>query len=130
MSRAAGLGGRDGRGGFTLIEVVGAFVIFAVGVLMVIQLSFATSVQMRYAGVSSALALRAAERLDSLEAEPFSSLSPGTVDDTVVVSGLTYDRSVVLTRMTPVLMRVEVTFEPDGGEGPSYQATSYISEVW
>jgi hypothetical protein len=110
--------------------VVGAFVIFSVGVLMVIQLSSATSMQMRYAGVSSTLALRAAERLDSLEAEPFSGLTPGTVDDVLVVSGLSYDRSVVLTLLTPVLMRVEVTLEPSDGEGPSYQATSYLSEVW
>ena len=123
-----GLDGR--RRGFTFIEVVGALVVFAFGVLMVIRLSTATSTQMRYAGVSSALALRAAERLDSLAAEPFSSLAAGSHADIVVVSGLDYDRTVVLTRLTPLLMRVDVTLQPRGTEGPSYQVTSYVSEVW
>ena len=118
------------RSGFTFIEVVGALVVFAFGVLMVIRLSTATSTQMRYAGISSALALRAAERLDSLAAEPFSSLSVGSDADVVVVSGLDYDRTVVLTQLTPLLMRVEVTLQPRGSEGPSYQVTSYVSEVW
>ncbi len=118
------------RGGFTLIEVVAAFVVFAVGVLMVIRLSTATSTQMRYAGISSALALRAAERLDSLGAEPFSSLVAGSDVDVVVVSGLDYDRTVSLTRLSPLLMRVDVTLRPRGSEGPSYQVTSYVSEVW
>lgn len=129
MIRSARIaGGR--RGGFTLIEVVGAFVVFAVGVLMVIRLSTATSTQMRYAGISSALALRAAERLDSLAAEPFSSLVAGSDADVVVVSGLDYDRTVSLTRLSPLLMRVEVALRPRGSEGPTYQVTSYVSEVW
>ncbi len=85
---------RERREGFTLIEVVAALVIFSVGVLMVIRLSTASTTQMRYAGVSSALALRAAERLDSLEAEPFASLTPGTEADTFLVSGLSYGRGV------------------------------------
>ena len=130
MSPEAPPRARGGERGFTLIEVVGAFVIFAVGVLMVIQTSGATSTQMRNAGVSSALALRAAERLDSLEAEPFSALTPGTDADTVVVSGLVYDRTVVLTALTPLLMRVDVSLEPADGEGPDYEVTSYVAEVW
>lgn len=118
------------RSGFTFIEVVGALVVFSFGVLMVIRLSTATTTQMRYAGISSALALRAAERLDSLAAEPFASLTVGTDADIVVVSGLEYDRTVLLTQLTPLLMRAVVTLRPRGSEGPSYEVTSYVSEVW
>ncbi|MEX0836819.1 MAG: prepilin-type N-terminal cleavage/methylation domain-containing protein [Gemmatimonadota bacterium] len=118
------------RGGFTLIEVVAALVIFSVGVLMVIRLSTASTTQMRYAGVSSALALRAAERLDSLEAEPFASLTPGTDADTFVVSGLSYARVVTLTSLTPLLARVEVALTPVDGQGPTLATTSYVAETW
>lgn len=122
--------GHGWRDGFTLIEVVAALVIFSVGVLMVIRLSTASTTQMRYAGVSSALALRAAERLDSLEAEPFASLSPGTWTDVFVVSGLRYERTVTLTGLTPLLARVEVTLTPLDGQGPTLTTTSYVSESW
>ena len=61
-------------GGFTLIEVIGALVIFSVGVLMVIQVSGALGTQMRYAGARSELSTMAGERLDSLESLPIASL--------------------------------------------------------
>jgi len=115
--------------GFTLIEVIGALVIFSVGVLMVIRLTTATGTQMRYAGVSSELAVRASERLDSLEAAPFASLVMGVETDALTVSGLAYQRSVTLTRITPLLAQVEVTLTPVD-DGPSYAATSYVAEVW
>lgn len=117
------------RAGFTLIEVIGALVIFSVGVLMVIRLTTAMSSQMRYAGVSSELAVRAAERLDSLEATSFASLVMGIEADTLDVSGLAYQRNVTLTRITPLLAQVEVTLTPVE-EGPSYAATSYVGEIW
>lgn len=129
MSEPAVLAERR-RDGFTLIEVVAALVIFSVGVLMVIRLSTASTTQMRYAAVSSALALRAAERLDSLEAEPFASLTPGPETDTFVVSGLGYERVVTLTSLTPLLARVEVTLTPVDGQGPTLTTTSYVAGAW
>jgi prepilin-type N-terminal cleavage/methylation domain-containing protein len=66
------------RAGFTLIEVIGALVIFSVGVLMVIQVSGALGTQMRYAGIRSELAVHANQRLDSLHAEAFASVATGT----------------------------------------------------
>lgn len=116
--------------GFTLIEVIGAFVIFAVGVLMVMRVSTAATTQMRYAGISSALALHAAERLDSLDATLFGSLSAGTEVDTLLVSGLAYERAVTVTPLTALLIRFDAVLTPTEGVGPSYQATSYVSEVW
>jgi Tfp pilus assembly protein PilV len=127
--RVPGLGSRRRDGGFTLIEVIGAFVIFSVGVLMVIRVSSVSGIQMRYAGVSSELAVRAGERLDSLDAAPFGSLVMGEQTDMFTASGLQYQRSVTLTQITPLLARVDIEITPVT-QGPTYTMTSYVSETW
>jgi prepilin-type N-terminal cleavage/methylation domain-containing protein len=116
--------------GFTLIEVIGALVIFSVGVLMVVQVSSALGTQMRYAGVRSELAVHAAARLDSLEAEPYASVSPGTSLDTLSVMGIEYECTVTVAQLTPVLKRIDVTLASTGGEGPSHDVTSYVGASW
>jgi len=116
--------------GFTLIEVIGALVIFSVGVLMVMQLSGALGTQMRYAASRSEISVLGGERLDSLEATPFDSLSTGTTTDTITVEGVSYERQVVISQVTPVLYQIVVTLTPIGASGPSYSATSYTSAPW
>lgn len=116
--------------GFTLIEVIGALMIFSVGVLMVIQVSGALGVQMRYAGVRSEIAVLANERLDSLESAPLDSISAGTTRDTLIVQGLSYERLVVITSVTAVLAKIDVTLSPVDSIGPSHAVTSYTSAVW
>jgi len=116
--------------GFTLIEVIGALVIFSVGVLMVIQVSGALGTQIRYAGVRSELSAMASERLDSLESLPIASLTPGTTVDTVTVSGIDYVCTVVITSTTPVLSRLDVSLASVDGGGPSHYVTSYATEPW
>ncbi len=116
--------------GFTLIEVIGALVIFSVGVLMVMQVGGALTTQMRYAGARSEIVVLANEVLDSLEAMPLGSVTAGNALDTVNVQGWSYQRSLTVTDLTPVLSRVEVELTPLDGTGPSYAATSYTSAVW
>jgi prepilin-type N-terminal cleavage/methylation domain-containing protein len=116
--------------GFTLIEVIGALVIFSVGVLMVVQLSGALGVRMRYAGARSELVVFANERLDSLAAEPFTALTPGTYLDTLVAEGTSFQSTVTIASVTPVLKRVDVSIAPIGGQGPSHTVTSYASAPW
>lgn len=123
-------GRRAARGGFTLIEVVGALVVFSVAVLMVMGVSGATATQMRYAGIVSELAVRASERLDSLDAEPFGALVFGEDEDTLTVSGIDYRRAVTLTRLTPLLAQVDIDLAPMDGAGPSYALNSYVGAVW
>ena len=115
---------------FTLIEVVGALVIFSLGVLMVLQTSGALGTQMRYAGIRSELAVLVNERLDSLEATPLDSLTTGTARDTLAVQGLSYERVVTITPLTAVLARVQVSMAPVDSVGPSHAVTSYTSAVW
>ena len=116
--------------GFTLIEVIGALVIFSVGVLMVIQVSGALGVRMRYAGARSEIVVFANERLDSLAAEAFTSLTAGTVLDTLIAEGMSFQSTVAVSVVTPVLKRIDVSISPIGGEGPSHSVTSYASAVW
>lgn len=117
-------------GGFTLIEVIGALVIFSVGVLMVMQVGGALTTQTRYAGTRSELVVLANERLDSIAALPLASITTGTTDDTVAVQGWSYQRVVTITVLTPVLARIDVTLARVDGAGPAYSVTSYTSDVW
>ena len=117
-------------GGFTLIEVMGALLIFSMGVLMVLQLSAALGIQIRYAAVQSEIVVLANERLDSLEATPFDSLSIGTAADTTAVEGFSYEREAVISEITPVLYMIVVTLTPLNDDAPSYSVTSYMSAVW
>jgi prepilin-type N-terminal cleavage/methylation domain-containing protein len=120
--------GSGPRRGFTLIEVVGALVIFSVGVIMVLQLTGALSRQMEYAAKSSELVVRAQERLDSLEALPFDSITVGTRQDTLTVRGVRFVRQAVVTSVTALLRRIDVTVTPlTAGQGPSVSATSYAT---
>ena len=116
--------------GFTLIEVIGALVIFSVGVLMVMQVSGALGIQMRYAGARSEIVVLANERLDSLEAAPLASLSTGTTQDTLTVQGLPYERTITITSITAVLAKIEVSLVSIDGDGPSHSVTSYTSAAW
>ncbi|MDA0328199.1 MAG: hypothetical protein O2958_04235 [Gemmatimonadetes bacterium] len=113
-----------------MIEVIGALVIFSVGVLMVMQVGGALSTQTRYAGARSQIVALANEQLDSIEATPFDSITAGTKLDTVVVQGWSYRRTVVVTALTPVLARIEVTLATVDSSGPSHAVTSYTSAVW
>jgi prepilin-type N-terminal cleavage/methylation domain-containing protein len=118
------------RDGFTLIEVVGALVIFSVGVLMVMRVGSTLTTQMRWSGARSEIVVLANEQVDSVEATPFDSITSGTATDTVTVQGWIYQRTLTVTRLTPVLGRVEVTFAPVGDLGPTHAVTSYTSAVW
>jgi len=117
--------------GFTLIEVIGALVIFSLGVIMVLQLSGALSQQMRWAGQTSTIVARAQERVDSLEATPFDSLTLGTFADTVTILGTAYLRTATISEVTAILYQIDVTLAPVGGvDGPTYATTSYSAAPW
>jgi prepilin-type N-terminal cleavage/methylation domain-containing protein len=130
LSRRSWSYARAATSGFTLIEVIGALVIFSVGVLMVIQVSGALGTQMRYAGTRSELAVHASQRLDSLDAEPFASVTTGTWLDTLIVQGIEYECTVAVAQLTPVLKRIDVSLEATEGVGPSHSVTSYVAASW
>lgn len=116
--------------GFTLIEIVAALLLFSLGVLMVIGMSGGLGTQIQYAAISSELVVVAQERLDSLETEPPESLVLGTDVDTVAVGGRSYERSVTISRYSPLVREIVISLESVTGSGPSYSATSYVSSNW
>jgi prepilin-type N-terminal cleavage/methylation domain-containing protein len=122
-----GVGRRPRRGGFTLIEVIGALVIFSAGVLMVLRITASLSRQMDRAAITSELVVRTQEWLDSLEATPFDSLSSVVRADTLSIRGERYVRSAEVTAVTSFLYRIEVGVGPESGSQPAYSATSYAS---
>ena len=116
--------------GFTLIEVVGALVIFSAGVLGVMRVGSALTTQLRYSGTRSEIVVLANEQADSIASMPFDSVTAGTVQDTVNVQGWVYQREVTVTDLTPVLARIDVTIQRMDRVGPSHTLTSYTSAVW
>ena len=80
---------RVSAGGFTLIEVIGALVIFSVGVLMVVSLTGTLSLRMESAAIRSELSVMGQERLDSLEVMDYDALAVSTVFSMTQVRGST-----------------------------------------
>lgn len=104
--------------------------IFAVGILMIMQVGGALTTQMRYAGVRSQIAVLAGEQVDSVESMPFDSLTDGTSEDTVTVQGWSYRRRLTVSTLTPILARIEVDLFRVDSLGPAHSVTSYTSAVW
>lgn len=129
MSAPRGRRPRD-RTGFTLIEVIGALVIFSAGVLMVLGITGSLARQMDWAAETSELVVRTQERLDSLEATPFDSLVAGTSADTFAIRGRSFVRTSTVTAVTGLLVRIDVSVRSADGVGPNHAAVSYQSAQW
>ncbi len=121
---------RSPRDAFTLIEVVGAILIFSAGVLMVIQLSRTLSVQMERSAVASVITAEVQEHMDSLTALPYTSVVVGSSSVTETVRGVSYRRTTTVSQYSPLLRRIVISMQPVSGSGPSRTSTSYSSDRW
>ena len=121
-------------GGFTLIEVMGALLIFVGGVLMVLKLSSALTIQLDYSGVSSEIVVVAHEQIDSLAATPFDSLEAKTEanDFKVGPMEIEYTKTVTVSLVNPLLYRfdVDVSLKDTLAWGPGYAVTTYSAGAW
>jgi prepilin-type N-terminal cleavage/methylation domain-containing protein len=120
----------NSRGGFTLIEVLAALVIFSLGVLMVWNLTEAVSSQLNRAGLRSQVAVILRNRMDSLQLVPYDSLIIGTVSDTLVLNGRVYDRSHRILEASPLVKEIEVTMEAADGDGPDLSVSRFVTFPW
>jgi hypothetical protein len=59
-----------------------------------------------------------------------SSLAAGTTVDTLSVEDFDFERRVVITPLTAVLAKIDVSLLPVGGSGPSHAVTGYASAPW
>ena len=116
--------------GFTLIEVIGALVIFSMGVLGVMTLTGTLSVQMETAALRSELAVVGQERLDSLELVAYPDLIVGTTTSSASIRGETYTWSVTVSDSTAVIRHVVVTGIPYSGSGPSFSGSAFVDRSW
>ncbi len=116
--------------GFTLIEVIGALVIFSIGVLAVIGLGATLTLQMERAALRSELALVGQERLDSLELVDYATLTVGTTSSSTSIRGETYTWSVTVSDSTAVIRHVALSGVPSSGSGPSFRGSAFVDRVW
>ena len=116
--------------GFTLIEVIGALVIFSLGVLGVMGLGGRLSLTMERAALRSELALGGQERLDSLELVDYVDLTVGTTTSSTSIRGETYTWSVTVSDSTAVFRHVAVSGVPLSGSGPSFKGSAFVVRVW
>ena len=119
-----------GRNGFTLIEVVGALMIFSVGVLVLLSLTGVLSVQLNSAGKSTSVAAAVQNRLDSLAHLPYDSLVLGSSGDTIDLLGEAFFRRHLIIQVTPMVREVQVTVEPVDGRGPELTTSAFVSRAW
>lgn len=120
----------DSKGGFTLIEVIGALMVFSLGVLMILNLTGALSTQINNAGLRSQVAVTLQNRLDSLQLVPYDSLTIGTVTDVLTLNGLSYNRTHRILQASALVKEVEVTVEAANGDGPHLTASAFVSVSW
>lgn len=118
------------RAGFTLIEVVGALLIFSVALGAVIQFSGALGRQLEYAAVTTEITSLARQKVDSLEDVGFGALSTGGDADQTSVRGRSYDRVWTVTPVHPLLYEIDVSVTPSTGSGPSVTLESFLTGSW
>ncbi len=121
---------KDETAGFTLIEVMGALVVFSMGVLLVLSLSGALSTQLRQSVMRSTVMVEVQEALDSMGGRPFDSLTVGNEQDTLWIRGSLYGRTKSVTQTHPITLTVSVTLEPLRDPGPSYTASTLVLQTW
>lgn len=121
---------KHSRRGFTLIEVMGALVVFSLGILMILGLTGVLNTQMDYASLRGQVATTVQNRLDSLQVVPYDSLSVGTTTDAIVLNGKSYNRTHRILQVSAMVKEMEVTVAPADGTGPSLTASGFVSRVW
>lgn len=122
---------RAAEAGFTLIEVMGALLIFAMGVLIAIELSDALAAQVERSAVRAEVVTTAQERLDSLDRLHYDSLNLGTRVDTLLIRGHRYVCSTVVENYATRVRALRVSVDPVETAGwPSQSLSSYVYEPW
>lgn len=116
--------------GFTLIEVIAALLVFSAGVIMLLQLTGGLSRRLEHSAIESLISIEGQERLDSIAALPYAALPVTTDQDTLQVRGIAYTRTVTITQFSPLVRQLDVALAPTAGDGPSFDATTFVADTW
>ncbi len=118
------------RCGFTLIEVIGALLIFSVGVIMVLSVTSALSRRMEYSAVKSVINVQGQHRMDSLMTQPYAAVSVGTTTTSLTVRGISYTRRLQVTQKSPLLRVAYLRIYPATSVWPTFADSTYVRDVW
>ena len=118
------------QAGFTLIEVIGALLIFSVGVIMVLQITSSLSQRMEYVAIKSVINVQGQQRMDSLVVLPYASLPVGVAQDAVTVRGVPYTRRLEITQLSPLVRVLYFRLTPVSGSWPSFGDSSFMRDSW
>ena len=121
---------RGDRAAFTLIEVMGALVIFTVGVLGALQLSGGLGERLDRAALRTRVVEAAHEQVDSLRSVGYASLAAGSTSSTVTLSNRSYRIDRTVAQYSPLVKRIAVTVEPVSGTGPAHSTASFLATDW
>ncbi len=119
------------REGFTLIEVIGALVIFATGILIAAGLSSGLSSLLRESTLRTEATAIGIHALDSLAALPFSELPEGEVNGgSVTANTRTYSRHWTVSSSSVRARRVEVTIRYSGTGNDIFTGSTWVVKPW
>ena len=118
------------KGGFTLIEVMGALVVFSLGVLSVVQITGVLSALLERAGLRSEIVVVGQARLDSLELIPYASLTLGATVDTLQLRGTEFVCTTTVTQPSVLLRQIDFSLVPGTPPGPSFSGSTYVRLEW
>ena len=122
----AGRGVFASIGGFTLVEVMVALVILAVGALSLAQVSLSIAALMQQSSAKTELIALAENRLESVQARPFADIDPGVEQDTVPVRGKPYVRRVTITAPNARTRQIAIDLS-SSNEALRYSTQTYVS---
>ncbi len=119
------------RSGFTLIEVIAALVVFAVGVVIATNLTEALARGMEHAAARSEAVSVAEHALDSLSAVPYDELPVGeTETHEYRIQGRTFLRVDEVVQVGPRLRQIQVEVAPENGGTPRFEGVGYVVAPW
>ena len=116
--------------GFTLIEVLGALMLFTGGVMMVMNLATSLNTQLARSGLITEMTSIVREQVDSLEAEGFDGLSVSSTTASLTVRGGSYTLTRAVTDYSPLVKQITVTLEPTSGTGPNRSYSTWVATSW
>lgn len=114
------------REGFTLIEVVVAMVLLALGILGVMHLSVAATVLARNTVAMTELGIRAENVLESARDRGYTGNPAGVTTDSVSVRGHRYARRVTVTDQGANAREIRVDVIRAGQTASTYSVLTYV----
>jgi hypothetical protein len=114
-----------------------AMLVFSAGLIMMLGVTRGLSQSLEHSALNSLINAEGQERMDSLTALTFATLTAGTRTDTLTYRGVRFRRAQTITACpctggsgSPLTKRVTVTITPLVATGPTFSTTGYVAGAW